>query len=98
MGQAKHEMMRHEDNLVEATQIAIEAGVLGSCPYHPGTVWAITVSAHSNAYKIANARFQARQLKGKYRSLREVTDTIKEAIDAAGMEGICTSCDKLLAD
>ena len=96
MGRAKDEMMRHEDNLVEATSIAVKAGCLKRCEFHPEIVWD-NFGDPQDAYKIGNAMYTAGELVGHYASRLELTDAIKAAIEQAGMDG-CPLCSKMLAD
>jgi hypothetical protein len=96
MGWAKDEMMRHQDQLVEATEIAVQAGVLKRCEFHDDIVWDV-FGDHAEAYKIGNARFTAGELRADFRSRRELTDAIKAAIEHSGVSG-CPLCAKLLED
>ena len=94
MGQAKKEMMRQEELLYEAADIAVEAGVLRRCKYHPDIVWD-NHGDRSDAYKLGNARFSRGEV-GDFRSRRELTDAIKNAIEQSGDE--CYLCAKRLAE
>ena len=96
MGRAKDEMMRREEQIEEATDIAVKAGVLSRCEYHPEIVWD-NFGDHEDAYKIGNARFTAGELQTRFESRRELTNAIKAAIEEAGMDG-CPICAKMLAD
>lgn len=96
MGYTKREMERQQDNRREANDICVETGVLLQCEFHPEIVWEHGADP-ADAYRVANARFQAGELQGDYRDLRDVTDAIKSAIEDSGMDG-CPICDKMLAD
>ena len=96
MGPTKKRMELREAQLDEATNIAIEAGALKSCKLHPEIVWD-AFDDPSVAYRIGNARFKAGELQTDFASPRELTDTIKEAIDEAGPRG-CPLCERILAD
>ena len=96
MGRAKDEMMRQEALLDVATGIAVDAGVLEQCEFHPEIVWEIH-GDREDAYKLGNARFSKGGLLNHFKSRRELTDAIKDAIEQSGMDG-CQICAKLLED
>lgn len=96
MGRAKDEMMRQEAQIEEATEIAVKAGVLKRCEYHPDIVWD-NFGEHEEAYKIGNAMYSAGELQTRFASRRELTDAIKSAIAQAGI-GPCPACAKMLED
>ena len=89
MGLVQREMERQEDLRSEATEIAIEAGVLRRCRYHED----IVMDAYGDriaAYKLANYRYPSGTL--DYRSRRELTDAIKDVIEQSGDD--CPFCEK----
>ncbi len=96
MGLTKRLMELQEAQCEEATNIAVEAGCLEQCEYHSDMVWE-TFEDPAEAYKIGNARFTANELQTEFRSRRELTDAIKEAIEEAGIDG-CSICTKVLED
>lgn len=96
MSQAKRILENQEAQRAEATAIAVKAGALIQCEFHPDMVWD-AYGNHEEAYRIANARFQAGELTAEYKNLREVTDAIKAAIEGSGMGG-CPICAKMLED
>lgn len=96
MGRAKEEMMRQEALFDEATGIAVAAGVLGQCEWHPEIVWDL-FGDREDAYKLGNARFSRGELSSHFESRRELTDAIKNAIEQSGMDG-CPLCAKMLED
>ena len=69
MGQAKKEMMRREELHLQATEIAVDAGVLRRCEWHEDVVLD-TGGDPSDAYRLGNARF-SRGEAGDFRSRRE---------------------------
>jgi hypothetical protein len=85
-----------ESRLQEATSIAVAGGALERCKFHPEIVWD-TFGGAEEAYKIGNARFTAGELRNEFDSRRESTDTIRAAIEEAGMEG-CPICDNMMRD
>ena len=96
MGRAKDEMMRLEALSLEARDIAVEAGVLLRCEYHPDFVWEHGAD-NEDAYKLANARFTRGEILTPCNSRRELTDAIKNAIEEAGIFG-CPACANALRD
>jgi hypothetical protein len=88
-------MERREEQIAEATAIAISAGVLSQCEYHPEMVWD-NFGDPQDTYRLGNARFTAGKLATHFETRRDLTDAIKAAIEESGMR--CTLCDKLLAD
>ena len=95
MGFAKREMERHYELLGEATEIAVEAGVLEICEAH-GTVMCTFAGDDAAAYKLGNAKFTAGTLRNEFQSRPELTDLIKKAIEESS-DG-CPQCQKVLAD
>lgn len=71
MGAMKEEMMRREALLEEATAIAVQAGVLTRCEYHADIVWD-NFGEHEDAYRIANARYSAGEIRTPVESRREL--------------------------
>ena len=96
MSQTKRAMEEDEAQFAEATRIAVRAGALARCDFHPDMVWDAG-GDHTQAYMLGNALFTAGELQVSFESRRELTDAIKEAIEQAGIGG-CPICDKMLAD
>lgn len=95
MGRAKDEMMRLEELSLDATDIAVQAGVLLRCDIHTGCVWEHGAD-NADAYKLANARLNSGEILTPC-SYRELMDAIKNAIQDAGISG-CPACDNALKD
>ena len=95
MGLTKRWMEREEAKREEATDIAVKASVLERCDFHKEIICDM-FGDPTEAYKIANARFTAGELREEYRSRRELTDKIQEAIEESS-DG-CPYCAKMLAD
>ena len=96
MSRAKDEMMRREEQVREATDIAVEAGVLRRCKLHPEIVLDNYVD-HPEAYKLGNALFNAGKLQADFQSRDELNDAIKDAIQASERDG-CFVCARALGD
>ena len=79
-----------EGKLEEAKNIALRGGAIRRCPIHSDVL--IDQGDPTQAYKIGAAMFRDKELQGDFRSVREVTDTIKMIVDEAGLE--CPSCEK----
>ena len=92
MGFAKHEMMRQEDMYREASDIAVKAGAITPCEIH-GHVLINAFADTTAAYKLGNAKFTNGTLSNDFKSRRELTDFIKEAIDESCLE--CPYCAKI---
>ena len=95
MGLTKRWMESQEAKREEATDIAVQAGVLERCDIHEEIV-CDTFGDPTEAYKLANAKFTADELQEDYESRRELTDKIKEAIEESSDD--CPYCEKILAD
>jgi hypothetical protein len=91
MGAMKQQMMHEQEQREEATRIAVDAGVLKSCPYH-GEVYDPLNGDNTPAYKLGNYRFSRGELNVEFSSRPEMLDAIKAAIEDAGME--CGYCAK----
>lgn len=95
MGLTKRWMESEEAKREEATNIAVAAGVLERCDFHEEIVCDM-FGDPTDAYKLANYRFTRDQLQEDYKSPRELTDKIQEAIEESS-DG-CPFCAKELAD
>lgn len=95
MGLTKRWMESQEAKREEATDIAVQAGVLERCEFHKDIVYD-TFGDPTEAYKLAKAKFAAGELQENYKSLQELTDKIKEVIEESSSS--CPHCAKLLAD
>jgi len=92
MGGAKKAMQEHEDKLVRALDIAVQAGVVATCELH-SDVYLEGNEDIEAAYKFGNAQYSAGKLDGVFKSRREMTDLIQEAVsDNSGDE--CYICAK----
>ena len=78
----------------EATDIAREAGALKECELHRN-ILVNQFTDDSEVYKYANAKFTAGET--GFATRRDLTDTIKELIDEASVDG-CPECQRMLAD
>lgn len=96
MGFMKHQMEKEEQQRKVAESIAIEAAAIKECEYHEDVlIDRGDPSANELAYKIANSRFSKKDeiIVDLFEDRRELTNIIKQVIDAAGDE--CYSCSKL---
>ena len=82
-------LLEHQENQRRvAIGIACEAGSLAECEFHAGTfVWR---SDPCDAYRLGNSKFTKGELKGVFRTRREMTDEIKAAIENSVVE--CQWC------
>ncbi len=92
---AKDELMRKEALYSEGQSIAVEAGAIKECEFHPGTYLDCDdADAKNIAYAIGTKRWK--ESKGKEGDRKELMDAIKAAMDDAGDE--CYSCEKWKRD
>lgn len=92
MGIAKRIQAEEEDKRGVALMIAVEAGVVTECEYHPGT-FTDGDEEIEKAYRLASKRYSAGEFQEMFKSQIELTDTIKDVVaDNAG--GECYSCNK----
>jgi hypothetical protein len=80
-----------------AISIAVSAGLLRRCEWHPEIVLQGDRTRIEDAYRWGNAKFSRGGLAGIFESRREMTDAIKYAENEHGLDD-CPRCDKLLAD
>lgn len=91
MSAATDAMLHAEAQRQETIEIAIKAGVLERCEIHE-EVYDPLNGDYSPAYKLGNYRLSHGLLSVSFTSSRELTDTIKDAIEDSPME--CGYCAK----
>jgi hypothetical protein len=76
-----------------AIAIAIETGLLTTCPIHDDSILPGPNDLLEKAYKLASARFKAgdKDLTGLFSDQRELTDCIKQEVEIRSGEE-CGSC------
>jgi hypothetical protein len=76
-----------------AIAIAIETGLLQTCPIHEDTIIQGSNDVLEDAYKLASARFKSgdKDLTRLFSNQMELTDCIKEVVEISG-EDECGSC------
>lgn len=90
MGRQKEELARLEGLYAHAQEIAVQAGAIEECEYHPGTfITRDDTDAEKKAYAIATNKIKNGEISCKR---EELLDAIKSAIGDAGEE--CYSCAK----
>jgi hypothetical protein len=87
----------YEEQRSVAIRIAVEAGVLKVCEYHPDFLYAGSAEKES-AYKLGNYKFTKDELKAVFSDRREMTDAIKAAIDEWDFSEKCARCEHLWND
>jgi hypothetical protein len=97
MGVAKRLMEHHEHQRGVAVSIAIQAGVLMVCEYHEDCVFDGGRDPEG-AYKLGNAKFTAGELTEVFETRKEMTDSIKDAIEDNYGISKCPRCAKMLED
>jgi hypothetical protein len=95
MGIAKRAMEEDEDKRQVALNIAIQAGVLKECEFHPGTYIEGDEEIES-AYKLANSSYSNGEYRGMFKSRVDLTDAIKDVV--SDNAGECYSCEKWKSD
>jgi len=80
-----------------AISIAIQAGVLRVCEYHEDCIFD---GGHDRegAYKLGNAKFTAGELTEVFETRKEMTDSIKDAIEDNYGPDECPRCAKIRED
>lgn len=101
MGQAKHMMMEHEDNLNSAAAYLVHVGLLEQCEYHDEIFGGGTFDLEKDFWRNAMAD-RKRGDNGPIPwaadlEAREFTDLLKEAYESNCGDG-CYICDKNAAD
>ena len=91
MGQAKQILQKQDERRGVATQIAIESGVLKKCPYHETILDAMSGDS-TPAYKLGNRIFSEGEISDLFKSPKQLTDEIDEAVSEAEAE--CSQCSK----
>lgn len=94
MGQAKHEMMRMETLVGQATGVLLRTGALKACKFHEDIV--INQSdddAAKRAYAIGTNMVKAGEVDG---TREEFMDAIKTALEQS--RGECPDCTKHMED
>ena len=84
-------MDENEDREKVATSLAIEAGVLKSCDIHTSVFRGDAEIV--SAYKLGNSKFESDGLGIIFADRREMTDTIKRAVENIG-GAECHKCAK----
>lgn len=76
-----------------AIAIAIETGLLQTCPIHDDSIFPGPNDILEDAYKLASARFKAgdKELTQLFSSQKELTDCIKEVVEIRDGDE-CGSC------
>jgi len=97
MGYYKDLLAKHEDQRDVAISIAVAAKVLCRCEWHPDIVMDAGVLDPSYAYRVGNAKLKAGELGDTFGSPREMTDSVKAAIEEHALD-YCPLCDKLMKD
>lgn len=92
MGSNKRMMEEHQEKLDAAMQIALQAGVLKQCIDHEECVFEGSNNIE-DAYKLGNTLFTSGKVNGTFSSRREMTDLIKEVVEAHPSEE-CPRCAK----
>ncbi len=91
MGRQKDELAKLEDLYNLAHSIAVEAGAIKECEYHPGTfLTQYDTDAETMAYEIANNKIESGEISCRR---EELINAIRSAISDAGEE--CYSCEKM---
>ncbi len=94
MGQSKRHMEEQERKRDDALAIAIQAGVIEECEFHPGTYYDGGADIEE-AYKLGNFLFSQGDVEGAFDSRREMTDFIKEAVEEYHAVDECQCCAKI---
>ncbi len=91
MGRQKEELARLEGLYTYAQAIAVQAGAIEECEYHPGTFLSLDdTDAEGSVYAIATNKIKNGEISCKR---EELMDAIKDAITDAGDE--CYACEKM---
>ena len=80
--------------ITEARRIAIEAGVIARCEWHPDIIL-YQFTDDARAYQFANAQYNKGELEDVFGSRQELNDAIKDVIEDVVVDG-CPACQKLL--
>jgi hypothetical protein len=88
VGQAKKEMMRHDDLVAQATGVALQAKAVKTCDLHEDVILEVgDPEADRRAYAIGTNMVKAGEVDG---TREEFMAAIKEAIDNSAEEcGFC---------
>lgn len=94
MGQMKHLMEENEGKFNIGIKIAVRAKAISECEFHQGTyLYNLDDDANKYAYIIGNKLFSdGDELVSTFKSRKELSDSIKDAIEYAGEE--CPTCRK----
>lgn len=97
MGVAKRDMMEHQQALENATNIAIDAGVLVVCEHCDTTVYQVGDDV-DQAIEYADERYEDMQYEGMFESREQMHALIKEAIESNPGEDCFHCAEKLCGD
>jgi hypothetical protein len=98
MGATKRLIEQNDEQERIATQIAVQAGVLERCKYHPEFVYD-GGNALLNAYKKgAYRRKREKELQNLFGTQAELTDTIRRVVRANRISDECQRCVRLMRD
>ena len=92
MSFAKRQLELEQSQWITAREIAVESGVLEHCEYHD-EVYDALAGDNTPAYMLGNRLFSEGKLNGIFSDRREMTDTIKAAVEDSAME--CGYCAKM---
>ena len=95
MGAAKRELERQDAMYEIGVNLAVRAKVVRECKYHDGEY--VHCGEEERAYKLASALYRDGDPSLlDFRSRKELTDTVKAAIDDAAWE--CARCEKWMRE
>lgn len=81
-----------------AMQVALEAGLLKECEYHPG-IYYEGGSELQQAYRFANSQISARKVElPEGVSRKDFTDAIKSVYDDNSLPDECSICEKHMCE
>lgn len=85
-------ILEHQEaQLDKALSIAIQAGVIASCPFHEGCTYDGGVEIEA-AYKLGNYLYSQGELVDLFEDRREMTDTILAVVKEHGINDECVRC------
>ncbi len=93
MGYAKNCQIEHDQKRANALDLAIDAGVLKSCPYHTGCTY-LSENEIESAYKLADSKWSSGEISSFFETSREMIDLIKEVVEEHG-DYYCNPCKEL---
>lgn len=93
MSGAKRLLEEQEERWRVAIGIALAAKVVRVCEFHTHILIDNSDGDFTPAYRKGNARLSAGELGSIFKSPRDLTDTIKAAVEDQALDG-CPHCDK----